>query len=478
MPRRWKQFSGNWTATQVAQAKGAGTWPGVPGAPTIGTATGGNAQATVPFTAPTDTGYPTTLSYTVTSSPGSITATGSASPITVTGLTNDTSYTFTVTATNDTGTGPASAASNAVTPEAPRELYAWGINSEGQLGLNDQNISRSSPTQVGALTTWLTIDSFYHAIALQKNGSLWTWGNGGEGRLGNNSIASQSSPVQVGASAWSFATAGGRHSLGISSAGNLYAWGENGDGQLGTNTTIDASSPVQIGSLTTWTSVTAGYNQSFGILSTGALYSWGGNGNGCLGHDQSPASPNGVKSSPTQIGAGTTWLQVDAGGEYNVAAIQTDGTLWTWGNNSYGQIGDNTTTNRSSPVQVGALTNWAQVSEGYQTVMAVKTDGTLWGWGRNQSGQIGDNSVTQRNSPVQIGSLTTWSAVSSGNGTTIALKTDGTLWTWGNNSNGQLGQNSGSTARRSSPVQVGALTSWKAVDISRWSDGLAFAISE
>jgi alpha-tubulin suppressor-like RCC1 family protein len=334
-----------------------------------------------------------------------------------------------VTATNDTGTGPASAASNSATPVAPTELYAWGINSGGQLGLGDQNISRSSPTQVGALTTWLTIDSWYHAIALQTNGTLWTWGSGDSGRLGVNSVAEASSPVQVGAGSWSFAAAGGQHSLGISSAGNLYAWGENGDGQLGQNNLTDRSSPVQIGSLTTWTSVTAGYAQSFGILSTGALYSWGGNDSGSLGHNVSSLSGN--KSSPTQIGALTTWLQVDAGGEQNIAAIKTDGTLWTWGNNNYGQIGDNTTILKSSPVQVGALTNWAQVSEGYQTAMAVKTDGTLWGWGRNQSGQIGDNSRTQRSSPVQIGSLTTWLAVGSGNGTTIAVKTDGTLWTLG-----------------------------------------------
>jgi len=476
MPNQWKQFSGKWTASQQMQAKGEATWPAPPGAPTIGTATAGDAQADVAFTAPSDTGFPTTLTFEVTSSPEGITASGSASPITVTGLTNDTSYTFTVTATNDTGTSPASAASNSVTPVAPRELYSWGANPQGQLGLGDQNINRSSPTQVGALTTWLSIDSWYHVISVQTNGTLWTWGPDGSGRLGHNTLNQEEfSPVQVGSSTWNFAAAGGEHSLGISSTGNLYAWGENGDGQLGANNTADASSPVQIGSLTTWASVTAGYNQSFGILSTGALYSWGGNGNGSLGLGVGASS--GRKSSPTQIGALTTWLQVDAGGEYNIAAIKTDGTLWTWGNNTYGQIGDNTTQSKSSPVQVGALTNWAQVSEGYQTVMAVKTDGTLWGWGRNQSGQIGDNSITQRNSPVQIGSLTTWAAVSSGNGATIAIKTDGTLWSMGNNESGVSGQNESTIVKRSSPVQIGALTTWKTINISRWSNGLAFAIS-
>lgn len=475
MPQ-WKQFSGQWTVTQAAQAKGAGTWPTLPGAPTIGTATAGNAQASVAFTAPANPGYPTTLTYEVTSSPGGLTGTGSASPIVVTGLSNGTSYTFTVTATNDTGTGPASAASNAAIPVAPTELYSWGINSAGQLGLGDQNISRSSPTQVGALTTWLSIDSFYHAIALQTDGTLWTWGSNGSGRLGLNSgISEELSPVQVGSGTWNYATAGGQSSLAISSAGNLYAWGDNSEGQIGNNSTgINYSSPVQVGASTNWAQVSAQYNSSFGILSTGALFSWGANGSGVLGHGSSSTSDK--KSSPTQIGALTTWLQVDAGGEYNCAAIKTDGTLWTWGIDTYGQLGHPGPNPTNSPMQVGALTNWAQVSEGYQTCMAVKTDGTLWGWGRNSAGQIGDNSRTDRNSPVQIGSLTTWAAVGSGNGASIALKTDGTLWTMGNNEGGVSGQNEPTTVFRSSPVQVGALTTWTKVNISRWSNGLAFAI--
>lgn len=122
-------FSGLWTSRQQLQAIGASLWPSRPGAPTIGTATAGNASASVTFTPPTQTGYPTSLTYTVTSSPGGITATGSSSPITVTGLTNGTAYTFTVTASNSTGTGPASAASNSVTPAVP--VAAWNEAGSG-----------------------------------------------------------------------------------------------------------------------------------------------------------------------------------------------------------------------------------------------------------------------------------------------------------------------------------------------------------
>ena len=471
MPQ-WKQFSGQWTVTQAAQAKGAGTWPTLPSAPTIGTATAGDAEVSVAFTAPT-TGYPTTFSFTATSSPGGVTATGSASPVVVTGLSNGTSYTFTVTATNNTGTGPASAASNSAIPVAPTELYAWGYNPNGELGLNNTS-SVSSPTQVGALTTWLSVDTWYHTTALQTNGTLWTWGRGAQGRLGINSIINKSSPTQVGSSTWAYATIGGNYSLAISSAGNLYAWGANSDGQLGVNNTVTTSSPVQIGALTTWLQLTAGYNHSFGILSTNAMYSWGSNNQGILGQGYTGGASI---SSPTQVGALTNWLQVDAGGNYNCAAVKTDGTLWSWGTNDYGLLGQPGASNpTNSPAQVGALTNWAQVSEGYQTCMAVKTDGTLWAWGRNSSGQFGNNTRVDRNSPVQAGSDTDWAAVGCGNGSTIAVKTNGTLWVWGANSNGVGGQNTSSSASRSSPYQVGALTTWTKVNISRWSDGIAFAI--
>jgi hypothetical protein len=160
----------------------------------------------------------------------------------------------------------------------------------------------------------------------------------------------------------------------------------------------------------------------------------------------------------------TGWGQVSAG-EYHVASVKTDGTLWTWGRNNHGQLGQNIgiTTNRSSPVQVGTLTNWALVSAGGASTAAVKTDGTLWAWGRNNYGQLGDSTVISRSSPVQIGVLTNWSQVSEGSVHTASLKSDGTLWMWGRNNQGQLGDNTGSN--RSSPIQVGALTNWYEVSV-------------
>ena len=148
---------------------------------------------------------------------------------------------------------------------------------------------------------------------------------------------------------------------------------------------------------------------------------------------------------------------------YNKSQI-VDGTLWTWGYNPYGSLGDNTTTNKSSPVQtIAGGTNWKQVSASGSHTAAIKTDGTLWTWGQNNFGQLGDNTTTSKYSPVQtIAGGTNWKQVSCGTMHTAAIKTDGTLWIWGSNSYGQLGDNT--TTYKSSPVQtISAGTDWKQV---------------
>lgn len=192
-------------------------------------------------------------------------------------------------------------------------------------------------------------------------------------------------------------------------------------------------------------------------LISGKLFSWGYNANSDLG-DGSAVE----KSSPVQIGALTDWTNKIAVGANTTYIIKTDDTLWCWGYNANGQLGLGDTTVRSSPVQIGALTDWAQVhcNQGLSNthVLAVKTDGTLWGWGYNNVGQLGLGDTAARSSPVQVGALTDWAAVWCGYDWTMAIKTDGTLWGWGDNTQGNLGD--GSTTAKSSPVQVGAETDW------------------
>ena len=251
----------------------------------------------------------------------------------------------------------------------------------------------------------------------------------------------------------------------IYAGASLWGWGQNSSRELGILDLNPRSSPTQVGSLITWANVSGGQTHSQAVKSDGTLWVWGAGGQGRLGIGSSPV----YRSSPVQVGALTNWYQVSAGGP-NGAAIKTNGTLWTWG--SYTALGDGTTVDKSSPVQIGALTDWYLVSgsKGSEFFTSVKTDKTLWAWGINTRGQLGDGTRTARRSPVQVGSLTNWATVFSGGEFCAAVKTDGTLWAWGYNNEGQLGQ--GNTLPRSSPVQVGALTNW-----SKISAGSNFCIS-
>jgi alpha-tubulin suppressor-like RCC1 family protein len=191
------------------------------------------------------------------------------------------------------------------------------------------------------------------------------------------------------------------------------------------------------------------------------LWTWGNNSNRQLGNNTTTNRLTPV----TTFAGGTNWKQV-AGGNNHTAAIKIDGTLWTWGNNSNGRLGDNTATNRLTPVTTFAGgTNWKQVScvnNGSHTA-AIKTDGTLWTWGYNNQQQLGTNWFSQDNQILQtLAGGTNWKQVSAKALNTAAIKTDGTLWTWGVNTTGQLGDNT--TTNRSTPVTTFAGgTNWKQV---------------
>ncbi len=344
----------------------------------------------------------------------------------------------------------------------------------GQLG-DGTIVDKSSPVQIGTLTNWKQVSGGAdHSLAIKTDGTLWAWGHqtGGyssfattvdEGALGDGTIINKSSPVQIGAlTNWKQVDGGLGFSVAIKTDGTIWSWGSNRAGQLGSGTVTRRSSPVQIGSLTNWKQVSAGSYHTAAVKINGTIWTWGQNDRGQLG-DGTVVN----KSSPVQIGTLTNWYQVSCG-DYHTAAVKTDGTLWVWGYNNDGQLGLGNTTHRSSPVQVGSLTNWKQVECNFsnQTVasshtLALKTDGTLWAWGDNGQGHLGDGTIVSKSSPIQVGLLTNWKQISAGDDLSVALKTDGTLWSWGSSGEGQGGR--GDTTRRSSPVQIGSLTNWKQV---------------
>ncbi len=203
------------------------------------------------------------------------------------------------------------------------------------------------------------------------------------------------------------------------------------------------------------TQVAAGGNYTVVLKNDGSLWAWGGNTYGQLGDETTTP-----KNSSVKINA-ADWKQV-AAGESHTLAIKTDGTLWAWGfNNPYGQLGDSTRNNQNRPVRIGSDNNWLSLAAGAVHSVAVKTDGTLWAWGANFSGQLGDETTVNRNTPVQIGTAADWKQVAAGESHSLAVRSDGTLWSWGDNTYGQLGD--GTTVRRKKPVRVGASSNWQTV---------------
>jgi alpha-tubulin suppressor-like RCC1 family protein len=335
-------------------------------------------------------------------------------------------------------------------------LFAWGVNNNGELGQNN-NTYASSPVQIPG-TTWSSISvGREHSLAIKTDGTLWSWGQNSLGPVGQNNITPYSSPVQIPGTTWSSIDASTQSifSLAIKTDGTLWSWGQNSLGQLGQNNITPYSSPVQIPG-TTWSSISAGNNYALATKTDGTLWSWGRGIEGQLGQNTSGTGT--YVSSPVQV-PGTTWSSISAGVELSLAT-KTDGTLWAWGNNNYGELGQNNITRYSSPVQIPGTT-WSSISANLYNAYATKTDGTLWVWGRNQYGELGQNNNTSYSSPIQIPG-TTWSSISSGiRFHSLATKTDGTLWAWGYNIRGQLGQNN--LTQYSSPVQIPGI-GWSSVD--------------
>ena len=330
--------------------------------------------------------------------------------------------------------------------------WGWGLNNNGQLGDNSVT-SRLTPVSVlGAVKTFCQIAAgSSHTIAIDKNGQAWAWGLNGNGRLGDNSTTSRRTPVSVLGAVKTFCqiAAAAAHTVAIDKNGRAWAWGFNSNGQLGDNSTLSRITPVSVlGTTKTFCQITGGNAHTVAIDKNGQVWSWGLNGFGQLG-DNSVTS----RITPVSVlGATKTFCQILTG-DFHIVAIDKNGRAWGWGLNSSGQLGNNSTLSRRTPVSVlGATKTFCKISDGLCHTVAIDKNGKVWAWGANSSGQLGDNTITRRLTPVSVlGATKTFCQIAAGFGHTIAIDKNGQAWGWGLNNNGQLGDNSGN---RLTPVRV------------------------
>ena len=366
-----------------------------------------------------------------------------------------------------------------------RTVWSWGCNSYGQFGDNSV-VSKSSPVSVvGGFTDWCQVSAgCEHTLGVRTNGTIWAWGAGDSGRLGDNCDSNRSSPVSVigGFTDWSQVAAGFRSSFGLRTNGTIWSWGYNQQsGNLGDGTTVNKSSPVSvIGGFTDWCQVAAsGTSNSvchwaLAVRQNGTAWAWGWNSCGQLGNNSTVS-----RSSPVSVVGGfTDWCQVSAGAQHSMGLRQT-GQLYAWGNGSNGRLGNNSTDTQLQPVAVvGGFTDWCQFNAGGLNSFAIRTNGTLWAWGEAGTGALGNNCATyagSKLSPVSVlGGFTDWCQVSGGYRFALAVRQNGSAWAWGWNCFGNLGTNN--TTSRSSPVSiVGISSNWFQVSGGRqFSAGVTF----
>ena len=346
--------------------------------------------------------------------------------------------------------------------KADGSLWAWGDNTWGQLG-DGTYTKRSKPVKIMDNAASVSAGS-NHGLVIKKDNSLWGWGLNNSGQLGDGTKTNRPSPVKIMDNV-AYVAAGAYHSLILKKDGSLWACGENTDGRVGDGTRTNRISPVKI--MDNVAAVSAGYYHSLALKTDGALWAWGGNSVGQIGDGTYTygTSDEGItqdndKSKPVKIMDNV--VSIAAGG-WGSFAVKTDGTLWGWGANPWGQLGDGTDKVRLKPVKI--MDGVSTVAVGWNHSLVLKTDGSLWACGWNGDGQLGDGTVTtyyedfedtviitnnNKSKPVKI--MTGVTAVSAGRDHSLAVKSDGNLWAWGDNSYGQLGD--GTAINRSAPVKI------------------------
>lgn len=331
-------------------------------------------------------------------------------------------------------------------------LWGWGWNSSGQLA-GGTNAFYQDPIPIAPTKRWRTVVAGgQHSLGIGDDGTLWGWGENDCGQLGNGTYATQPFPIQIGKdNDWLLVEAADLYTLALKTNGTLWAWGYS-----------YGVVPRQFGTASNWVAVSAGGNDGhcLGIRADGSLWGWGDNESGQLGLGS--VLPRSIWPNPVKIGHDNSWVAVSGAQSYSLA-LKADGTLWSWGANDYGSLGNS---RPLQPQRIGADSDWATLAPGTYCSLAVKTNGTLWGWGTASAGDFGVGSPagTYFAVPTRLGSNDNWFMAANASSSTLALQNDGTLWASGANYNGVLGV--GDASPRLSLVPTSAPLSWRFFSLS------------
>ena len=345
------------------------------------------------------------------------------------------------------------------------DVWAWGQNNGGQLG-NGTTVDKHEPTKINTLsgkgiTAIAESTVSDHSIALASNGDVWAWGNNASGQLGDVTTTNRSIPVKITALSGKSITkvvTGGGHSMALDSNGDVWGWGYAMHGELGDGSYTMRTNPIKIPALSgkDFTKISAGLYHNLALDSNGDVWAWGCNCSGEVGNGETTNCGYGVYI-PFKItalsGKGITAVKA---GCHNSFALASNGDVWAWGNNAWGKLGDGTEVNRLTPVKNTILSGKgiAKIESGWTHTIALASNGDVWASGWNSWGQIGDGTTTEWHTPVKITALSGKgiTAISAGYAHNLACASNGDLWSWGLNSKGQLGD--GTTTNRRTPVKI------------------------
>ncbi len=343
-------------------------------------------------------------------------------------------------------------------------IQSWGGDAQGQLGNNADFTDQPTPVAVspswgGSIST--VSAGGWHTLALDNTGNVWSWGRDNHGQLGNNSAFTDLSlPVAVAnLTGITAIAAGGQHSLALDNTGKVWAWGyDNFYGQVGDDAAlVDQPMPVAVASITNITAIAAGSGHSLALDNTGNVWAWGYDAWGQLGNDILGTT----QPMPVAVASITGITAIAAGGQHSLA-LKNDGTVWAWGYDQYGQLGDNASYGTASdskytPVPVAGLTGIIAISAGSNFSLALDNTGKVWSWGWDVVGELGnDVALVHQPLPVAVASITGIIAISAGSNHSLALDNAGKLWAWGYDQRGQLGDD-GALVNQHMPVMVSSL---------------------